>query len=129
MGAPFSGKNGLVYISGTEITGANAWSLDITQPAIETPQFNDTSTKRIVALGDWSGTVDAWSHSDSKVITSAAVAGRSVTLHIYPDRSTLTAYAYGLAIFGSKNSGATNAPVARNGDFVGADNLGVFGNF
>ncbi len=41
MGAPRHGKNGLVYVSATEIEGANAWSIDITQDAVETPQFGD----------------------------------------------------------------------------------------
>jgi hypothetical protein len=127
MGVPLHGKNGLIYISGTEITGANAWSLNITQDSIETPQFGDTWKKRVVGHSDWSGSVTAWMHTDSKIITNAATAGVSVALLIYPVRTDLTDYFSGSAIFGASMAGGSGAAIGRDGDFVGNDTLTITG--
>lgn len=127
MGAPFHGKNGLIYISGAEITGANAWILNIPQDSLETPQFGETWKKRVVGQADWSGNITAWMHTDSKVITSAATAGVSVALLVYPNRTDLTDYFSGSAIFGASMAGGVGAAVGRDGDFVGNDTLTITG--
>lgn len=127
MGTPLHGKNGLIYISGTEITGANAWSLNITQDNVDTPQFGDTWKKRAVGMADWSGNITAWLHTDSKVITNAATAGVSVALLIYPTRTDLTDYYGGSAIFGASMAGGVGAAIGRDGDFVGNDTLMIAG--
>jgi hypothetical protein len=127
MGVPLHGRNGLIYISGTEITGANAWTLRITQDAVETPQFADTWKKRVVGFADWSGSITAWLHTDSKLITDAAVAQVSVALLIYPNRNDLTDYFSGNAIFGANMGGGASAAIGRDGDFVGNDTLTITG--
>jgi len=127
MGVPLHGYNGLIYISGTEITGANAWSLNIPQDSLEVPQFGDRWKKRVVGMNDWSGNITAWMHTDSKVITTAATAGVSVALLIYPTRADLTDYFSGSAIFGANMGAGTGAAISRNGDFVGNDTLTITG--
>lgn len=127
MGAPFHGKNGLVYISGTLITGANEWRINIATESVETPQLGDTWKKRVVGHSDWSGSITAWMHDDSKVITNAAVAGTSVALLIYPKRADLTDYFSGNAIFGASMGGGSGSAVGRDGDFVGDDTLTIAG--
>lgn len=127
MGTPLHGKNGLIYVSGTEITGANAWSLKIDTDKIDTPQFGDTWKKRVVGMNDWSGSITAWMHTDSKVLTNAATAGASVALLIYPNRNDLTDYFSGSAIFGSSMGAGVTAAASRDGDFVGNDTLTITG--
>lgn len=127
MGAPLHGRNGLIYVSGTEISGANAWSLNITQDSVETPQFADTWKKRAVGFADWSGNITAWMHNDSKVITTAATAQVSVAIIIYPVRSDLADYFSGSAIFGASMGGGAGAAIGRDGDFVGNDTLTITG--
>lgn len=127
MGAPRHGKNGLVYVSGSEITGANAWSLSIEQDSAETPQFGDTWKKRVVGLSDWSGSLTVWDHSDSGKLQVAAYAGVTVALLIYPVRSDLTEYYSGSAIFSFGSGGDTGSAVSNTADFVGSDTLALAG--
>lgn len=127
MGIPLHGRNGLIYISGTEITGANAWSLNITQDSVETPQFTDIWKRRAIGHADFSGNVAAWLHDDSKIITNAAVAQVSVALLIYPVRSELGDYFSGNAIFGANMGGGATAAITRDGDFVGDGALTITG--
>jgi len=127
MGAPFHGKNGLIYVSGTEITGANAWNVAITQDSVETPQFGDSWKKRTVGMGDWSGSITAWQHDDAKLLADAATAGASVALLIYPSKNSLTDYYSGNGIFGFSSDGGVDAAVGTTGDFVGDDTLTIAG--
>ena len=122
------GYNGLIYVSGTELTGANAWSLSISQDSVETPQFGDRWKKRVVGMNDWSGNITAWLHPNSKALTTAALAGVSVAILLYPTRADLTDYFSGNAIFtGVAIDTATGAAIGRNGDFVGNDTLTITG--
>lgn len=127
MAGPTHGLNGLIYISGSVISEANAWSVNITQQSSETTAFGDSWVDRVVGVKDWSGSIGAWGEMDSKVITNAATAGRAVAILIYPDRNTLTAYYSGNAIFGMNSDGNTSGPHNRNGDFVGSGALTVAG--
>jgi hypothetical protein len=119
MGAPYTGKDGLIYLSGTELLGANAWEINASPSTNPAPEFGDTWTKKTVSLLDWSGSVTAWDQGDEKVLFTMATAGVSVALLIYPTRDTLTSYYSGNAIFGVDSSGSTSSTVARNGSFEG----------
>ena len=127
MGVPITGKNGLIYVSGTEITGANEWSLDIAQDTLETPQFGDTFKKRIAIIASWAGSITAWLHQDSKVLTTAALAGISVALLIYPTKLDLTDYFSGNAIFSASLGGGVSSGVNRSATFEGDDTLTITG--
>ena len=115
------------YISGTEITGANSWSISIDNDTEEALEFGDR-WKTVLAGGrGWGGAINAYLHIDSKVIHDAAVKGGTVPLLIYPDRDTLTSYYSGNAIFGLSAGGSTTGAMNRDGDFVGDGTLTATG--
>jgi hypothetical protein len=127
MGAPFHGIDGLIYISGTEITGANSWSINIDNDTEDAMEFGDRWKDKLKGGREWGGSIGAWMHLDSKVITDCALAGTFVSLLIYPNRDNLTDYFSGNAIFGQSSSGSTSGAVSRDGDFVGTGTLTVAG--
>lgn len=127
MGVPRHGINGLIYISGTELTGANAWAVNIANDAEEAIQFGGRWKKQLVGGRGWSGSINAYDHSDSKIIANAATAGQSVALLIYPTREDLSDYYSGNAVFGMASGGSTTSSVSRDGDFVGDDTLTITG--
>ncbi len=127
MGAPFHGKNGLIYISGTEIAGAHAWSMTIDTDSVETPQFGDSWKKHVTGMQGWSGSVTAWEQGDAKVLSNAATAGTTVALLIYPNKNDVANYYNGNAIFGFGTSGDTGSAVANTADFTGDDTLTIAG--
>jgi len=127
MGAPYSGKNALIYLSGQELVGANAWSINSTNQASEAPQFNDTWMRQVPGLLNWGGNITAWDQGDESILFDMATAGVAIDMIIYPDRGTPANYYQGNAIFGVNSSGSTSSPVDKTGDFVGDGALSVNG--
>jgi hypothetical protein len=119
MGAPYSGKDGLIYVSGVEVYGANAWEINSSPEANEAPEFGDTWKKNTVGLLTWSGSITAWDQSDDQTLFTMATAGVSVALLIYPNLGSATDYYRGNAIFGVDAAGSTASSVSRNGSFIG----------
>jgi hypothetical protein len=127
MGAPRHGFNGLIYVSGTEIAGANAWAVDIATDSVETPVFGDTWKKRVTGMNDWSGSLTVWDYADSRVLQDSATAQASVALLIYPTRADLADYYSGSAIFSFSSGGDTGSAVANTASFTGNDTLAITG--
>lgn len=127
MGAPRHGVNGLIYVSGTELAGANSWSINIIPDTVETGKFGDGWKGTLKGLKSWSGNITAFDHSDEKIITNAATATTSVALLIYPVRSDLTEYYSGNAVFGMSSNASTTSAVMRDGDFTGDGTLAATG--
>lgn len=127
MGAPFHGIDGLIYLSGTELAGANAWALNVENDTEEAIEFGDRWKDLLMGGRGFSGNVAAWMHLDSKLIHDCAVSGNPQAFLIYPDFETLASYFSGQAIFGSNASGGTGGAVARDGDFVGTGPLSIYG--
>ena len=127
MGAPVHGINGLIYVSGTELAGANAWSIDSTVDAAEAPEFGDTWKKHVAGLLTWSGSLSAWEQTDNQLLFQAATAGASVALLIYPVRSTLGDYYSGNAIFAASSAGDSSSAVSKNATFTGDGTLTITG--
>ncbi len=127
MGAPYSGKDGMIYVSGTELVGANAWEINSTNEVSEAPEFQDTWKKHVTGLLTWSGSITAWDQSDESTLFDAATAGASVALLIYPDSGDTTNYYSGNALFAASSSGSTTSAVAKNGDFTGDGTLTIAG--
>ena len=127
MGAPIHGINGLVYVSGTELSGANAWSIDSTVDAAEAPEFGDTWKKHVAGLLTWSGSLSAWEQTDQKILFTAATSGTSVALLIYPVRGTLGDYYSGNAIFAASSAGDSSSAVSKNATFTGDGTLTITG--
>lgn len=127
MGAPVHGINGLIYVSGTELVGANSWSIDATMEAAEAPEFGDTWKKHTAGLLTWTGTLNAWDQGDESLLFDAATAGASVAILIYPDRNDLNDYYNGNAIFGASSAGDSASTVAKNATFTGDGALTITG--
>ena len=122
------GKNGLIYVSGTELAEANSWSVNIATDSVDVPKFGDTWKNKKQGMSAWSGNVTAWDDSSEKILFNAATATTDgVSLLIYPVRSDLTEYYSGTAIFGMSTSGGVSAPINRDGDFVGNGTLNATG--
>jgi hypothetical protein len=121
------GKNGLIYLSGTELSAANAWNLKIDTDSAETSVFGDSWKSRQVGLNDWSGNVSGFHDQDSKPLQTAATAGVSVALLIYPKRSDLSTYYSGSAIFSFSSEAGMDAAVGASADFVGNGALTMTG--
>jgi hypothetical protein len=120
---PLAGKNGLIYVSGTELPGANAWSIAIESDAVEYSKFGDTWKSNFVGLKGWSGSIGALSDSAAKTLQDAATATIVVALLIYPDRTDGSTYYSGNAIFSFSSEASMDAAVGQSADFTGTGAL------
>ena len=118
-----AGKNGLIYVSGTEIPGANAWSISIESDAIEYSKFGDTWKGNLVGLKGWSGSIGALHDHAAKVLQDAAAAAVVVALLIYPDRTSGSTYYSGNAIFSFSSEASMDAAIGQTADFTGDGTL------
>ena len=122
-----NGKNGLIYVSGTEIFGANAWDISISHDATEYAVFNDDWKSNASGLLGWSGSITALHDQATKVLYTAAVYDGTCTIEIYPDSSDITTFYSGSAIFGMGSSGDMTSVVGQSGDFTGSSTLSATG--
>lgn len=124
-----AGKNGLIYVSGTsnEIEGANAWSLSIEHDAIAYSKFGDVWEGNLSGIKRWSGSIGALSDLGGKLLSNAAIADATVALLIYPDRTDITTYYSGSAVFSFGSEGDFGSAVGESADFTGDSTLAVCG--
>lgn len=127
MGAPYHGKNALIYIDGNELAGGNAWSISTTLETAEASQFNDTWKQKTKGLLDWSGNITSFDQGDENVIYDAATASDSVVLLIYPYRSVAGNFYSGNAIFSFNSDGSMSSSVSVSADFEGDGTLSATG--
>jgi len=128
MAAKVAGRNGLVYVSGGELTYANAWELTCDQEAVGGAHFGQGWMDNDAGMKTWGGTLTAWHDQDSQKLYSAATAGTTVALMIYPNRSDLTTYWSGNAIFtGFRSGGEMGGLVTQSCDYAGAGSLTATG--
>ena len=118
-----AGKNGLIYVSGTEIPGANAWSISIESDSVEYNKFGDTWKGNLAGLKGWSGSIGALHDHAGKILQNAATATNVVALLIYPDRLTIATYYSGNAIFSFSSEAGMDAAVGQSADFTGDGTL------
>jgi hypothetical protein len=121
------GINAAVFISGTQLDGANAWSLTIDQQSAEYVKFGDSWVNRVTGARDWSGNVSAVHDQDAKQLQDACTAGETVGIVIYPDGSDDTTYYSGEAIFSFGSEAGTDAAITQSSDFVGDGALDIEG--
>ena len=122
-----NGKNGLIYVSGTEIFGANAWDLAVPHDTTEYNVFNDFWKNNFSGMAGWSGSIAALADQATKVLFTAASFDGTVALLIYPDSTDITTYYSGNAVFGFGASADLTSAVARTGDFTGDGELTATG--
>lgn len=110
FGTAIASVNGLIYVSGSELEGANAWSVDIDHRSAEYIKFGDAWVNNLHSIKGWSVTLGAVHDQDAKKLQDAATATTSVALLIYPNRSDLTTYYSGSGLFSfSSNADVGNA--------------------
>ncbi len=123
------GKNGLIYVSGAEIVYGNAWEYSITQDAAEAMVFGQTWMNRAAGGLDWKGSLTSLHDQDAAVLYGAVTAGTTVNVLIYPNRTSLTNYVSGTAIFTDfKDSGSVKDFVSKTVTLVGDGSLTKVGN-
>lgn len=123
-----SGKNALIYISGTAFTYGNQWTIDISKPTQTFGSFGDSWKSAADGIKEWSGSIAAWHDQDGKVLKSMVEASGSVAVLIYPVSSDATTYYSGNAIFASSNNqGAIDAVVSESANFTGNGTLTMTG--
>lgn len=120
---PKHGKNGLIYVSGTELPGANAWTVNIQSDKADIPIFGDTGARKLKGLHTDGGSITAWHDQAGKILQNAAQADFTVSFMIYPDRGTLTSYYSGNAFFNFSSEAGMDAAVGQTADFECGDGV------
>lgn len=121
------GLNSLIYVSGTELSNANAWSLSWETQTADVPTFGSSWISRVRGFKDWSGSVTEWLVTGASVLQSAAQATNNVSILIYPDRNVLTSYYVGDASFSFDSNASTGSAASRSANFQGAGTLTITG--
>ena len=130
MATKVHGRNGLIYVSGTEIVYGNTWEAAVTQDSAESMVFGDSWMTRAVGGLSWNGSITALHDQDSAVLYNAATAGTTVAVLMYPSRSSLANYVSGNAIFTDfRNTGTVRDMVTKTVTLVGDGSLTKVGNF
>lgn len=126
---PKHGKNGLIYVSGTELPGANAWTVNIQSDKADIPIFGDAGARKIKGLHNDGGSITAWHDQAAQILQTAALADVAVAFLIYPDRTTLDDYYSGNAFFNFSSEAGMDAAVGQTADFECGDGskMGVTG--
>ena len=127
MGAPYSGVNGLIYVSGLVIAGSNTWSISAPTSVVAMPQMGDAYVRKGPGQREWSGSLSAWDQADANPLHDVAQSGIAEVLLIYPTRATVANYWHGSAVFGQSAGGGTNAGVSAGATFNGTGDLTAFG--
>jgi len=122
------GKNSLVYINGSQLTGANSWSLEIQHEFAEYAGFGDTWKSILSGLQSWSGGFEAYSDHDAQILQTAVLYDGTLPILIYDDQSDGSTYYSGSAGFSSFGAeGAMDAVQTQSAEFTGDGALAVNG--
>lgn len=128
MATPFHGWNGLIYVSGlTVLTGTNAWTIDIEKRTAEMPELGNDWVNRAGGQKAYSGTIAVWDNQDQAILFNAVDATIAVAWIIYPQRTVMTKYFNGNALFGLSAEGGTEGGVAFAVAFEGDGELHMEG--
>ena len=122
---PKHGKNGLIFVSGIELPGANAWAVNIQSDKADIPIFGDTGTRKLKGLHTDGGSITAWHDQAAKILQQAAQADVVVSVVIYPDRNILTDYYSGNAFFNLSSEAGMDAAISQSADFECGDGSGI----
>ena len=122
-----NGRNSLVYVSAAQLIGGTAWSLAIEHAAVQYASHGDEWQTTMSGLKAWSGSLTAWHDHAATVLYTAAAYDGLVALLIYPDRTDITAYYSGNAVFGYGAEASMDAAAGRSADFTGTGTLAATG--
>jgi len=121
------GIKGLIYVSGSELNEANAWTIAFDNESVEIVYFGSSWKERLVGVSDWSGSLKSWGETDDNVLYNAVNARASVALLIYPDRADNTTFYSGSAVFSGDESGDVGSAYSRGWTFAGDGTLDATG--
>ena len=120
MAVTGTGKNALIYISGTAFLYGNSWAINPTKPTFQYGHFGDAWKAAGDGIAQWGGSISASHDQDGKQLFTALTTDGSVALLVYPKKSDISTYYSGNAIFGgTPTTGPLEALVTQNADFVG----------
>lgn len=126
-GTRIHGKQGLIYLSGSEVEEATLVTINHVTDSEEGPVFGDTYPPRAVGLMHWSGSITTWAIATAKDLQAAAQAGFSVALLAYADRRDMTDYYSGSIILSFEHNIEVTALQGVTGPFDGDGNLVMTG--
>jgi hypothetical protein len=123
-----AGRTGVVYIAIESSTGVatstvklNAWTLNRATDKFEVTSFADTNKTYVQGLADLQGSISGfWDDTETKPFAGAA-SSNGVKMYLYPDSTTPTKYAYGIAWFDASIEVPVGGAVTLNGNFVAAN--------
>jgi len=122
-----NGKNGLIYVSDTQIYGANTWSVDLSHDNTEYSVMDDAWKSNFSGLKGYSVTIGAVADQATKALYTAAAYDGLCTWSVYPQSNDITTYYSGSAIFGMGASGEMGSAVMRTATGVGSGTLAATG--
>lgn len=124
---PKAGWNGLIYVSATELLGANEWGVELGHDSADVSRFGNSAKRRLAAQRDHTGSMTAWHDQAAKILQDAANADVLVAWSIYPDRSDTTTYYSGSAVFSMASEGNMSDGVSQSADFENDNAISVTG--
>lgn len=117
-------KNGEVRVGGASLSYANAFSLSLEFPIAEATPFQATETTKSVGIKSWGGNISAYTDQDANILYTAATAGASTLIALYPDGNDATTYWSGYAYLNNyRAQGAVDTFGTETCDFVGTGTL------
>ena len=99
FGTAIHGINGMVYASGVHIESANAFTLNKTGEASPYRVFGASWISRVPGPRDWNASFGGIHDQDANNLQDMVSGAGSVAVLLYPNRSDLTTYYSGSAIF------------------------------
>ena len=99
----------------------NAWTLNLATDKFEVTSFSDTNKTYVQGLKDIQGTISGfWDDTETKPFAGAA-STTGVKLYLYPDSTTATKYAYGIAWLDASIETPVNGAVTLSANFAAAN--------
>jgi hypothetical protein len=120
--------NGLVYVSGQELVGANAVAIGINTRTVEYITFGDTWVNNAAEISEFSGSLGAVHDQDAQILQTMVTARTAVSLLGYPSRTDLSTYYNASVIFTAFNhEQSLGAAVMQTAEFIGTGTLTLTG--
>jgi hypothetical protein len=124
---PAASVNGLIYVSGTVLEGANAWTVDIDHRTAEYIKHGDLWVNNVHSINAFSATIGAVHDQDTKQLATAAVATVSVATLIYPLRTDLTTFLNFSGLYSMGYSADVGNVVMQTANILGTGTLTLTG--
>jgi hypothetical protein len=123
-----SGRTGVVYMAIESSTGVatltiklNSWTLNLATDKFEVTSFGDSNKTYVQGLKDIQGTLGGfWDDTETKPFAGAA-STNGVKLYLYPDSTTATKYAYGIAWLDASIETPVGGAVTITANFAAAN--------